>query len=483
MHKSYMRLVLENLLVIGACILGCRYTDGVFVIVIMTGCVVCILRKHMGMGAVLFSIPAFLAIMNRVILGLSTQLVIFSKIGTALFASVALCTPKRGTVKFPIGLLYCYLLVACVSSANGWFPTISYLKILNFTVVLFCLSCLVRAIQSNISSLLQARAVIMAFAVIMILGSALTYFIPSVGYSMNFRIADLMGVIMTDEDVMAEGFGLFNGMTYHSQALGAIAAIFSVWVIADMLFVERRIVFLHCILIALSPFLLYVTRSRTAIATLLGSFVMILICLSHAKLPIQILGRVRKLFFFIFSICLLLGIVAEVKDARLTKWLRKTDDISTDGRSLSEAFTSSRQGAVERNLYDFKLNPLLGMGFQVIAEHKQAYKAGMISLVSAPIEKGILPLMILGETGIVGVLVFLAFVIRFFHFCIKRQYFVSAISMAAFFSSNIGEAFFFSPTATGGLVWVVVAIGGFSCDLLAKCQNEYPWHYPTNTLR
>ena len=115
---------------------------------------------------------------------------------------------------------------------------------------------------------------------------------------------------------------------------------------------------------------------------------------------------------------------------------------------------------------------MLGKGFQVMLEHKQWYREGRISLLYAPIEKGVLPTMILGETGIVGAIVFAFFVLHFIASCSRRHYMGLLSLFAVLIASNMGEASFFSPSGQGGVMWVVVAIGGFCCDMIA-INNQY----------
>lgn len=468
---EFHKMVIKALFVIAVCMVGCRFTDGFFALVIALLGFIFALQNKIGMTITCYVIPPCFAITNRVILGLSGNLVVSAKIGTLLFLFAALM--KRIDSRFvhpiPVGFLFLYLIVALISAPFGWFPMISYLKILNFAVFILCLREVVRMMQCNVKTLMQARAVIMAFAIIMIAGSALTYFMPTIGYSMNFHIAELYGINLTAEDLKeAEGGRLFNGMTYHSQSLGGIAPLFTAWVLADMLFCEKYFSKLHMVLLAVAPVLLYGTRSRTAFVSIVAVMIVMAFCISKANLPTMVRSKVRIGFAAMVALVVVGAFFAEIQDNTISRWLRKTEDVRGDSRSLSEAITSSRSGAVERNMSDFRRNPLLGMGFQVIEEHKLAYQAGAISLLSAPIEKGILPLMVLGETGVLGAFVFAIFVIVYFRYCYKRRYLTSIAVMTAFLSANMGEAYFFSPTAAGGLAWVVAGVGGFASDILAE---------------
>ena len=146
--------------------------------------------------------------------------------------------------------------------------------------------------------------------------------------------------------------------------------------------------------------------------------------------------------------------------------------MQTDQRSLSEAFTASRQGLIEMCMDDFKRRPLIGMGFQV-AEYTQEYARGSKGLIlSSPIEKGVIPIMILGETGIVGAIVFVVFLISFYFGCVNRRLFLTIMMMTVLLALNMGEATFFSPGGIGGPQWIICMVGGYTLDLMLAAKQR-----------
>lgn len=90
-------------------------------------------------------------------------------------------------------------------------------------------------------------------------------------------------------------------------------------------------------------------------------------------------------------------------------------------------------------------------------------KEGLV--LSALIEKGLLPLMVLGETGIIGAIVFFIYLVVFYSTCVKKRYFCCLCLMTAFLISNMAEATYFSPGGNGGILWVFCAGGGFIIDM------------------
>ena len=305
------------------------------------------------------------------------------------------------------------------------------------------------------------------------MGSILAYFIPSVGYSMEVNKALAWGIEITGKDVASRvGRKYFNGVMNHSQSLANTVPLYQALLLCDMLLIEKKISRMHLLIIIISPLLLYMSRSRTALMIYIVSIIMIYtFCVPLLKIPSNIKIKIKTKMYVILIFILIIATFAQIHTRTLSKWIRKEDNIENDYRSVSEALTSSRMGLVEYNLNDFKLSPIWGKGFQVMNWHDAAYKSKRISLLSAPIEKGVLPLMILGETGIVGTIVFIAFLYSFYSTCIRLKYRVLLCLFTTLLASNMSEASFFSPGG-GNMQWIIAVIGGFCLDLIGKKQEE-----------
>ena len=156
----------------------------------------------------------------------------------------------------------------------------------------------------------------------------------------------------------------------------------------------------------------------------------------------------------------------QLHSGMISRWLRKTGTDEVDDRSLGEALTSSRMGLMEESLWEFRRKPMIGSGFQV-AEYTRDMVAGNRALIlSAPIEKGVLPVMVLGETGILGEACFLLFLLTFYYTCARRRYFITITMFTVHLVTNMAEATFFSPGGSGGLNWIVCVVGGFVLDTI-----------------
>ena len=475
--NPYYKAILKYILLFSFVAACGRFIHASVLIVFAFYGALCVVRGKSGPAIACFMFMPYAIMMNPGLIDRTGMLVLSAKIGSMIMmgSMVILGVKRRGRFHLPVIGLFVYLIIAVISSFDGWFPAISFLKIAQFTLFLAALYCAANAMQDSPKTLLEVRSVMMALSVITIIGSLLVLPFPDLAYSMMIAKASRYGIYLTGESIVSSGgMTLFNGVCYHSQALAPIAAMCSAWVLCDMLFVECRMSGLHMILLGLSPIILYLTRSRTAFVALAALVIVIqLYAVRFAAIPQRDKGRVKMISFAIITIGLIAAICMEARDGTISRWLRKTDEIGMDERATMDAVMASRMGLVERNMYDFSLNPILGKGFQVVLEHRQLYNEGQITLWSAPIEKGVLPTMILGETGIVGMIVFICFLVSFIVSCSKRHYMSLLSLFAVFFASNMGEASFFSPAGQGGVMWIVVAIGGFCCDMMAIRAQQF----------
>ena len=278
------------------------------------------------------------------------------------------------------------------------------------------------------------------------------------------------------EDFFAEQeglMGLFTGITVHSQFLGPTVACCFAWLLCDMVIVERRFSPLHLALLLPIPLIAFMTRSRLALLVLAFSVVFIMFyCIPHALIMSKVRSRFSSVMLVLALLLMGAGFAGEVRSGIVSKWLRKTDDVATDARTLSVAVTGSRKGKIEECLHDFHQNMLFGKGFQVDINTKSRFEAGQVSIFSASIEKGLLPLMVLGETGLFGAIAFGIFLVVFFVTCHARHYTATLTLFAVYLSTNLAEATFFSPAGGGGVQWIMMVVGGFVIDMNRQVERQ-----------
>ena len=464
-------------------ILGCRFSRGYFMAVIAACALICAFSGRNGwalLGYIMFPVVFFL---NESIIGTgnTAQLIARVSIISLPLAFMFQRLKARSNMKVPIGWLLIYLSCAVLSSTTGWFPLISYFKILNFLLFIIGMKFGVQNLNGDIKEINLVRHGLLAFSAFVILGSLASYPFPGIGYSMEVDNARLWGAYGTDaeiaQDLMArDGIVLFSGMLRHSQQLAPMTAMFTAWVMCDLIFVEGRISLIHVAILAGAPLLLFLTRSRTGLLAFGVAVVVITFyALQKSTLQLQLKNRMKE---FLIAGCFLMAVAAiifEIRSQAMTKWILKWDaGESTEEMNVLESIASTRMGLIGNNMYDFGKNPLLGMGFQVVEDHKYLYQEGKISLISAPIEKGVLPTMVLGEGGILGGIVFVCFLITFYGYFIRKKYVATITLFTTFLATNMGEASFFSPGGPGGLYWLISIAGGMCIDYLSQMRNRPP---------
>ncbi len=479
--NKFHRDVLIALVIICAILGLCRVTmGGMAVLVALLGAGFAIARKP-GYLACCYIMFPFFTIFNRTIVGISPVFLMTARLGNIFMIAAMMLTGAgfagRAKEKLPIGWLFAYCLVACISSIDGWMPLISYLKIAQFVLFLIGLLFVTRLLQQSDEGLYQLRCVFMAMAIIFLWGSLVSRFVPSVGFSMTLTKLANYGIEATGEEIAAsEGMLLFNGMTCHSQMLAPTVAIMASWVLCDMLLIEKRFTILHGFVLSAAPLLLYLSRSRGGLLDIVAVMFMVLfVCVPRAKLAHAVKNRLVQMLLLATLMLIGIAVIGQIRNQTLSKWLRKTDDVGGDTRSLREAFTGSRQALIEYNLNDFKLNPLFGKGFQVMRGMEQAYRAKLITWYSASIEKGVTPYVILGETGLVGAGVFLIFMFVFYGTCLKRRYLTLLTMFTCNLVTNLADSTLFSPGGMGGFLWITSCVGGFGIDMMALRMARRPF--------
>lgn len=465
------RELIKYLIVIVLYFLGCRVTSSAVSIVPVIFGMVAVIRNRIWFAYSMMALLLFTVIINPLIVPKESILFVLSvRVGVLLMAIsiTGLSLSKNSGRKLPMALMLCYMGVAVISSAGGWAPIISYIKFVNFSVFFLALWTGMGTL-GKIQDLVKLRGFFGALIAFAILASVALIPFPGVSCLNAMHVMRATGDYFAADEMFAnKSFfdnSLYCGITYQSQTLGPLMAVSVVYLLVDMAFFCKKVSFAHLGLMLLALPVLYKTRSRVALVSLVsGVGCAGFLILRSFKLPVKVRMAMRKMMIGGCLALTILMIVLEVKEDAISRYVRKNDAADVDNRSLGEAFVSSRMGAVEMNLHDFMENPLFGTGFQVWEKHRLIKRGSLADYFSAPIEKGVLPVMVLGETGLIGALVFAGFVLCFYAKCLQFGYAASMSIMTAFLFANLGEAIFFSPGAVGGLEWLFFAVGGFAID-------------------
>ncbi len=481
-ETSIYKQALVQLAIFCLAVAATRFTNGLFILFLAACGMAYGTKGQAGRAFGIYAMIMMMVCLNPNILPKNGQLYGFGLRFGPLLIGLTLsmgCEARYDRSHLPFAWLFFYLLFAFIPSAVGWAPVVSYLKIINFTVFLFGIWFGVQGVARHEREAIRLRAVLLALVMFLIVGSIALLPFPGIstlnGLIASREMADIDAVNAMVVETMASGDKtLFCGVMNQSQALAPLLSCAWAWVLCDCLFVERKIKWPHLALIICALPLLYKTRSRGAILCL---FVVVMLVCFYLPRKLELGVRARKWLRPVLLGGAALGavviVVAEMQNGAISKWIRKTNDVEGDNRTLQEAVTASRQKLVDMCMADFKNSPVIGKGFQVAWYTKQNLNGNGVIVLSSPIEKGILPIMILGETGVVGAVIFAGFLWAFVAGCSRRRFFITIALMAVLLATNIGEATFFSPGGIGGIEWVLCIVGGYSEDMLlaSRCAN------------
>lgn len=453
-------------------LLACHYFGAApCVIVVLVGCGAAF-ANNISVALSAFILLPFIMVFNPILIPKSGMLWGLTLRGGPLLIGFCLATTSQrrsGNFKLPFEMLWVYLLIAAISSIQGYVPKISFAKLINFWLFLWVICEATKNLQNERRELFRLRAFLLGLTALLVFGSLISLRYPAIS---TLNGLNLIGFSSGGDLAAANDYfrltgvkGYFVGLLNHSQTFAGVAGCCLGWTVCDMLFVEGRLRWQHGILIALMPLLIFKTRSRMGLFIMMSfSLVLYLYTMSHVKMAKAWKNRINGILTSIIIIGVLALAVGEIRHKTVSRWLRKSDSVVTDERGLTEAITASRQGLVAKNMHDFEYNRLLGCGFQVDFSHIGRYKGKPGIIITAPLEKGILPLMVLGETGILGALFFVLFLSNFFTQCIRLRLWSTLTLFVTLFASNMAEATFFSPGGAGGIEWCFTIIGGFICD-------------------
>ena len=367
----------------------------------------------------------------------------------AVFMSLQNAGQKTSRFVTPLLGIIFYLIWECFSSAQGWSPIVSYLKLLLFGGIYFAFYNVANraAISSGINAS-EMRAIVLSIAVFVIGGSALLLLFPGIGMMNAADFADPTKAML--------GVSLFKGMTMHSQSLGPIVAGLATILFADLIFSIKRWDRLYTALLLIAPYIVFKTSSRTAMGSLIGGIGVVTWLFVRARGVGQIWkGKIISIMTFVVMTFLCFALTLSSVRQKINTFLFKFHQAEASETISFEELTITRQGLVDEAMYNFKKKPIIGNGFQVSEEMQSEGRKTLKDYLSAPVEKGVWISAVLEEGGVGGIILFSGFLITAFSLFVKRRAYISASILFMMALSNMGEFTFFSMSYTGGLLWLL----------------------------
>jgi hypothetical protein len=261
---------------------------------------------------------------------------------------------------------------------------------------------------------------------------------------------------------MRNGTG-FQGVLNHPQAFGSSMAMLGSWGLARLL-VERRGLAVAIGLLAACIYAVLASESRTAgLALALGCLFSLVAQACFGRLGVRRLvpGLYNPLVWFAFLMTLIAGLVlAPMIVDRVEHFISKSG--RQESGSVLEAYETSRGFLIDQMNQNIADRPFFGIGFGIASDpaDMDVARDPILNLpVGAAIEKGVLPLAIVEELGIVISILFGAWVFRLMWIAGRGGLVPSTVVTTALIT-NFGEATFFS---AGGFGLILLLFIGWGC--------------------
>lgn len=248
----------------------------------------------------------------------------------------------------------------------------------------------------------------------------------------------------------------FQGVLNHPQAFGPTVALIGV-LVGGRILGERKPAWKDIVFLGLCFVLVVLSEARTAgvamVMGLLGSalFSPIFAGISRRRMLPGLRSRRFQAVILVAVASIL--ITGPLLAGKLTKYLFKRSDTT----SLIAAADASRGELVEKMLVNIKNNPWTGIGFGIASnpDEMQIERDPLLDLpLSAPIEKGVMPIATLEELGIFGAMA----VFGWFYISLRRGARSGVPQFAVLLTAilvNFGESMFFSVGGMGMLLLIL----------------------------
>lgn len=244
----------------------------------------------------------------------------------------------------------------------------------------------------------------------------------------------------------------FQGVFNHVNICGIIGALFIAVVLhSDIL---KRKKFLRTIIFILTLVMIYLSASRTGMFSALFTIAAYYIFSDEKKEVKFLVGTLILIFFLVFLITSQTVTTSNISKG-IYEFVYKNE---------SETILQSREELMEIAKAKYNINPLFGAGFMV------PYHEGVLSFAlrfNLIVEPGNVFWSVLGDTGIIGLILFAYLLITILLRGKKKHCFL----LVAAISINMGEMVFFSSNNMAVLVYMLIGLY-IAGDLEQKTENN-----------
>lgn len=290
--------------------------------------------------------------------------------------------------------------------------------------------------------------------------------VPECHHAVRFMYYGLAFVLVASLPTATTGLGYlrngtgFQGILNHPQVFGPSMALLASWSAARTLTAHQFPVLNSAIAVGAITGV-YLSEARTAGGALFLGVLLSLVSVGLQRRSRALMSQtVKSGRLAIIAFAALVGIIlgGAILSEGIVTFLSKSGRAQSVG--LFEAFDNSRGGLMATMLDNIADNPLMGIGFGIASDQssieiERDFYFGLP--ISMPSEKGVLPIAVLEEIGIVG----FGFVAVWTAFMLKRTYrrgIGGLVLVTVTFFVNCGESMFFSPGGMGLLFMLGVSL-------------------------
>lgn len=363
---------------------------------------------------------------------LGRQLVFITSAISMLLIYLRKGTPFRSSLSILLTIVLGIIIIAH-SIVFSRIPDVSILKAVNWVVVMVT----ILSAWKTMASVSRGKTIsgIWIILVLVLIAS-----IPLLGLPQGFAV---------------NGTG-FQGVLNHPQPFGSTIAVLASILIVK-LFSKRSAKSWEFILIVFCVTVTALSEARTAgFALIIGLLISTTTVLFFSGRSILStfpgLKNIRVAFIFLLTLPAIIISIPFLKEAALDFVIKRGESAN-----LAEAYAVSRGGLfrmMQENIFE---NPLTGIGFGIATDTNSMLiiRDPVFNLpVSAAVEKGILPVAVVEELGVIVTI----FVSIWFLYLLRLSFKGGRITWTTFvmlFLLNMGEATLFSPGGSG-LIFMVL---------------------------
>lgn len=252
---------------------------------------------------------------------------------------------------------------------------------------------------------------------------------------------------------------MFMGVLVHAQSFGPTMALLAVIVMATWL-TQRKMNLWHVGILIVCGVWMYLSQARIAIFSFVGG-----LGIACALYPLQQFAILRSSEGkILFSRVLLIGAACIAAAVAVgPKLFEKTEEFIKKGNketySVTDAAFASRGFLIEKMSENIRVQPARGIGFGVPSDEDDRGRVARDPVfglaISAPVEKGVMPVAAIEELGIPLASVLFVWMGYLGVRAASGGFLPLAVFLAAMLT-NVAEATFFSPGAMGGLILILV---------------------------